>query len=104
MPREPVCFMLWLWQNFASLHRVACWRMRCAGRLGGRPGGMPVKPTFHASCARSLAAAASGSLVYSQHRAKRQDVAKAFKGRGVQARGAATVKKQRIGAIHAVTE
>jgi hypothetical protein len=45
------------------------------------------------------------SLEYSQHRAKRHDVvAMAIERRGVQSRGAASVKKQGIGAIQPVTE
>jgi hypothetical protein len=44
------------------------------------------------------------SLEYSQHRAKRHDVAMAIERRRVQARGAASVKKQGIAAIQPVTE
>ena len=47
---------------------------------------------------------ASIPFEYSQHRTKRQDVAMAIERRGVEARDAAAVKKQRIGALQAVTE
>jgi hypothetical protein len=52
----------------------------------------------------SLPTCASISLEYSQHRAKRQDVAMAVERRRVQARGAASVKKQSVGAVQPVTE
>ena len=44
------------------------------------------------------------SLKYSQHRAKRHDVAMAIEGRRVQARCATSVKKQGIGTIEPITE
>jgi hypothetical protein len=44
------------------------------------------------------------SLKYSQHRAKRHDVATAIEGRRVQARCATSVKKQGIGTIEPITE
>ena len=51
-----------------------------------------------------LSTCASISFEYSQHRAKWQDVAMAIERRRVQARGAASVKKQGIGAIQPITE
>src|SRR5207247_9465004 len=51
-----------------------------------------------------LSTCASVSFEYSQHMAKWQDVAMAIERRRVQARGAASVKKQGIGAIQPITE
>jgi hypothetical protein len=53
---------------------------------------------------RLLPTYASITFEHSQHRTKRQDVATAIKGRGVQARSAASIKEQGIGAIQPVTE
>lgn len=53
---------------------------------------------------RSLPACASISLEYRQHRAKREDVALAAERGRVQVRGAAPIKKKRVGAIQPVTK
>jgi hypothetical protein len=57
-----------------------------------------------ACAAGLLPTCASILLEYRQHRAKRNEIAMAIERRRVQACGAASVKKQCIGAIQSVTE
>jgi len=60
--------------------------------------------TAHFTDDRLLPSYASITFKYSQHRTKRQDVAMPIKGRSVQARSAASVKEQGIGATQPATE